>query len=974
MSRLKDYPCLYYISAKTERPEQARFFSSVATMFEIDVESAVRMSDFFSHTSSGEIFGEGAFTSEELLTHGGEYFMKERTRNDCSGRLRWAVSKKIGITENCCIVCPLSSKYVNANIEYERMALAAVLQRKSDLYSAGITADCFHSYLPLSCSDFAVGRYPAVPFYSMLYNHLQGSPVEVSETVLRHDIELLLSDYLRKMNYDVPADIVTHFAEVQIKLLQQTEYTTGLLPVVVVRLTGAYSYTPEKVVVPKKSTTKRATKSASIILEQQKQMFAQLESIVASSSQKAAEKMEVEMFSSAEPVPNFLSSSDSDVEGEETCKDDVCKSFVGEDRADGEPSFVGEDRADGEPSSEEDDSIMDDFFAEMDELLSEVDEIVVYSTDKAKELENNMSEDTKVSESVDDNICEADEEAENSEIMAVEDTEDVSVFNEEIAAMDVEEVSAMSEEPQATEPSPEPSSLVCVQISSLCVKESVELSEETEAYVSTSLNIRENSDMIPLLSGSGEATSCEEDENIIDGVAVDIVDVALDEDEKVLFSSFLRGKCEDMVSDSTGPVVPIIYEDVLRQYADIVMKQLNDEDMFKFKPLNLPAVSVAGVSHICSSCNRADSESFYTLFENTYNDLSPLQRVFFLQSTSGVVRHPKEKYAALSPCIGCALAKIPSGFCAYRSDAFVISPQFAAYIIDTSRNPIISTVSLVEELCGCEYVSIECAVMDGAKGFIIFAGGKFYFFNPACGLEKVFTPLLSQNKKVRLLSVNPIPVYALMREFGFVRTRIESVAVLHSVVHSLGNLAPVGIIFHGKMGRGICSDVSARMMPAYAVTYSELIKSIKGRDRAYYDECVRLECALGVNSDLSVVARNYGCNVIGGNALHYQLRFSDRDDITVPGTLYTIHAEVEDTIPDMEQKHFYEIVVGNLGASSSSVIATSRLLALTGYGITYYSYDSTEQFLDHVLATVRSVCRKFYDKNADVVVDRIVFH
>ena len=964
MSKLKDYPCLYYISAKTERAEQARFFSSVATMFDIDVASAARMSDFFSHTSSGEIFGEGAFTSEELLKHGGEYFAKERTRNDCSGRLRWSISKKIGVAENCCIVCPLSSRYLNANIEYERMALAAVLKRKSDLYSAGITADCFRSYLPLSCSDFAVGRYPAIPFNSMLYNHLQGCTVEVPESVLQHDIELFLSDYLHKKDYDVPAEDISRFVETQVKLLQQTEYTQGLLPVIVIRLTGAYSYTPEKVVVPKKTTTAHTTKNASIVLEQQKQMYAMLESIVASSSQRAAEEMETEMLSSsAEPLPNFLSSSSSDAEDEKKCHDGAGKSLV-----------VTNDKveADGESSREEDETIMDDFFAEMDDLLAELDEIIICTPDEAK---NNTSEDMEVGESVSAFVCDADVETENNKTMLAGGMDDVLVAEpKEVVATDGKEAKTTFEVDEVAESFPEPSSLVCVQMPSLRVADDEEHSEEVEKYAPVSLSIRIDNDTTPLSSDCGRTVSCEEDENIIDGVAVEIIDAAPSEDEKELFSSFLLDKCKDMVSDDGGPVVPVIYENVLRQFADTVMKQLIDEDMFKFKPLDLPAVSVTGVSHICSSCNRVNSESFYTLFENTYNDLSPLQRVFFLQSTSSVVHYQKEKYAALSPCIGCALAKIPSGLCAYRSDAFVISPQFAAYIIDTTHNPITSTVTLVEELCECEYVSIECAVMDGAKGFIIFAGGKFYFFNPACGLEKVFTPLLSQNKRVRLLSINPIPVYALMRESGFVRTRIESVAVLHSIVHSLGNLAPVGIIFHSAMGRGICSDIGARIMPAYAVTYSELIKSIERRDCAYYDESVRLEYALGANSDLSVVARNYGRNVIGGNALHYQLRFSDRDDITVPGTLYTIHAELEGSVPDMEQKHFYEIIVGNLGASSSSVVTTSRLLALTGYGITYYSYDSSEQFLDHVLATVRSVYRKIYDKNADVVVDRIVFH
>lgn len=162
--QMRDYPCLYYFSQADQltREDQCLFLCGLSSIFHLKKQDIAACSVLFAHTSNGILYDGIGFSDDEVENLGLSKLKNSFT--DCTTLSKWDLVKKSNFKKNCCIVCPLSTTYLNARIDSERLCLRYVISTGK---LASLEHDRYLSVVPIAAGN-DLSQYPTIPLYDYL--------------------------------------------------------------------------------------------------------------------------------------------------------------------------------------------------------------------------------------------------------------------------------------------------------------------------------------------------------------------------------------------------------------------------------------------------------------------------------------------------------------------------------------------------------------------------------------------------------------------------------------------------------------------------------------------------------------------------------------------------------------------------------------------------------------------------------------
>lgn len=930
--KLQDFPCFYFTSAKANRAEQKKYYATVAAMLGYTPEEAAASSGFFVGTSKGKLFDNTAFTEEELLACSKIF----ESATSCSINTSRKFGESHNIEENCCVLCPLSSYYMNMRQQDEYVYLKGILENPSFLKDYAIDATMMFSMQSLTLGD-DVGTYPIIPFTALFLDYLY-SVDTLKEDQLHDDLVAIV---LRHINADVITDstlktLVEQFVGTSLARVYNatSEPVSGaMIRQLQIELSSGYTYTPPRRVFP-------VTAKASDVAEEAPAITRSISKrTLADKIQQARELSNSVALNRAKEEQAMTDSEALDVLDEE-------KKLLMQEHG---VSQLENARL-GKVADEN-----DDFFSMLNIDATE------FGVSKPAETEDASStSDTNESSSLTAEACVT---SENS-------------YEEEITNSDISETEtltdSMPDEAENTDTYDEMDE--CENVTQFFEDVPEDTIFEDQPDVATQQQTSSDASHSIEEMKSEAATTIVQEENVLDSTSINSESAS----EQVFVSeSKVEPAEKHPLSDSAISVseLPTSTNDTVFDSATLT------------EPVDKMELSVVSTDP-CALCSTGASATF---FNNALRNSNSITYAFFLRCMNS---HPgREKFSSMKNRFGCAICprKGSSVSCVYPSLSFrnqgknadkkqafsasffpKISQDMLPYVYDCTDSQKLNLIDFISEACNETHISVECVQCFGVDGLLFYVRGKYYFFNPLYGASGFLKPLLSDASKTSFYSVNPVPVHNYFYKMGFRHTRIESIAALFSTVHNISVLTPIGIIFEGYMHRALLDDMYAHIMPYYAEVFKSLNEKLKNNTRKEYENGLRLEWALGKNKDISKVAFGHEHNVMGGCYIHYRLTMRHLEDLNVPGYLSVVQLNNEEITPEVKKKIF-EITAGKIAASTSRVHEYTYLLALSSDNISYYSCYENEVFFDELMACVRSAFREISSGTPDVLVTRTQF-
>ena len=248
-TRLKDYPCFYFTSAKGSRNEQKKYYATVAAMLGYSPKEAAESSGYFIAISKGKLFNSQPFSEEELATCNKIF----ETATSCTANLnrRFGVTKKVA--SSCCVLCPLSATYTNGRIFDEFIYLKGIIENPQYLKQYPLEPSLLKAMHSLTL-DNDTGTYPVIPFNALLLEHLKAVDNPKQEN-LETELCSIIKLYLNTQNeMDIILDsIISSFVTTTLmQIMRSTKDTVSeqLLRAKHLELISKYTYTPKRNVFP----------------------------------------------------------------------------------------------------------------------------------------------------------------------------------------------------------------------------------------------------------------------------------------------------------------------------------------------------------------------------------------------------------------------------------------------------------------------------------------------------------------------------------------------------------------------------------------------------------------------------------------------------------------------------------------------------------------------------------------------------
>lgn len=248
-TKLSDFPCFYFTSSLAKRPEQRKYYASVAAMLGYTMKEAADSSDFFIKISKGKLFQAKAFSEEELAGCGNNIV----TATSCSVNYSRLFASATNIVQSCCVLCPLSAEYANARLKEEYTYLKGIMDNLSLLERHSVDSSALKAVHSLTLSN-DVGAYPVIPFNALFLDYLK-SVDSVNPDTLHDDMVRIVREHLNmsQMMDMVLEELLDNFVAttlLQIKNSSKEPVSDTLMATLYLTLTSEYSYTPARNVLP----------------------------------------------------------------------------------------------------------------------------------------------------------------------------------------------------------------------------------------------------------------------------------------------------------------------------------------------------------------------------------------------------------------------------------------------------------------------------------------------------------------------------------------------------------------------------------------------------------------------------------------------------------------------------------------------------------------------------------------------------
>ncbi len=288
-----------------------------------------------------------------------------------------------------------------------------------------------------------------------------------------------------------------------------------------------------------------------------------------------------------------------------------------------------------------------------------------------------------------------------------------------------------------------------------------------------------------------------------------------------------------------------------------------------------------------------------------------------------------------------------------------ISDRFERFIIRPS-DVSVGTYDFVRDVSQAYMIPIEYVRIGNDYGFLVFAYKRFYFLDIKSTSDKLFSVMHAEAKGIRLISLNPVWVYAGMRRLGIPYRTVASIALLYKDAYGLKNVPSPERIFDMVIEdaplqkdtiRRIDKDTLWLVMPRYEEVFLRIVSDELIKANKPY---AKYEWAISKSCDLSLFLVGTGkSQVKGGNALTAEIMLTRNDllhSVRTEGVLIGVTARIGRE--PLKDKEFWIQVSGSLAMMDSTKMY-AYMVGISDAGLSYFVCDFFDQFYDCMLSTVR---------------------
>lgn len=312
---------------------------------------------------------------------------------------------------------------------------------------------------------------------------------------------------------------------------------------------------------------------------------------------------------------------------------------------------------------------------------------------------------------------------------------------------------------------------------------------------------------------------------------------------------------------------------------------------------------------------------------------------------------------------------------------YSIPKNFFDMIINCSSNEPKAVLQFITDTCSSHYLAIESVMFNDRPGLLILTSNspQFYYFDIAYASSGYLYPMLSDATKLKLLSLNPMPVISMLNRLGFTSIQIESLSGLYCTVKELDSFYDYTDMFDDEIGviNEDKQDFYQNYMPHYQALYNSLEKQFSSDKeetlRKEYERGLQLDTILGMSYDLSDVLYKFHIAVSGHGYYDYGFNYSKDIPIIKPGILYMVTIPAFANEKENKVLRFLENVCIKVNRMPYQCIQYAKLITILKNGIMYYSTLDGDMFFDILLDVFRKSYKKIYKEMPELATHRIEY-